>query len=109
MNWSWLTDYFELWWVAIKDFIAYVFSEVSEFIQWIAVEIVDAVLGGFAFLVESIPSPDFLSAGIAPYIDAIDPAITYFLVRSSVPEALGIIALGFGFRMSRKVLTLFQW
>lgn len=99
----------------------------SEFTQWLiglvkealsalwsfvvdaVVNIVDLIVGAIVGLLSMIPVPTFLSQGLNAVYSQLDGGIIYLLAASGLPAALGIIAAGYGFRLIRKVSTLFQW
>lgn len=95
---DWLAALVKSWFTALWDF---------------AVDAVISIFGLFltamGTLLAAIPLPDWLSGGLAAFWSALPPAMLYLLTAAGVPQALAIIGAGFGFRLLRKVFTLFQW
>jgi hypothetical protein len=103
---DWISD-FTQWLVdLVKAFI----KAIWDFCVDVIIELVDLLLSAFALLLDKLPAPDFLSQyGFGSIICNIDSSILFFVNIVRIPEGLGLLALGFAFRMLRKVFTLFQW
>lgn len=86
------------------------FTEVWDFFYDIFVYILEALLGSFATVFESIPAPAFLSSySLGNLFSALPSDLLYFIAFFNLPVAFSILLAGFSFRMLRKVSTLFQW
>lgn len=71
--------------------------------------LVDMVVSAVVGLLSMIPVPDFMKFGMQTLFYSLDPGIAYLLVASGIPTALALIGSAYGFRLIRKVVTLFQW
>jgi len=80
---------------------------VKEFFKWIINWIFDALLNAIAYVIESIPSPDFVmnySVG-----DLLPDSVLWFCGQAQIPLALTIILGGITFYFFRRILTLGIW
>lgn len=85
------------------------FDDFMEYMNDLPIQILKSVLESVLAIVQSITPPEFLEHSLG---DSLGPAmgnIGYFLAQVGMPEAMGILAAGLGFRMLRKVLTLGFW
>lgn len=89
----------------LKEFVQFV----QDFLYDITVKVFEEVLGIISSVIGSIPVPSGLSGGLQSFLNGVDPGILYFLGKSGFASAVAIIGAGYAFRMTRKVLTLFQW
>ncbi len=78
---------------------------VTDAVVWVA----DTVLTWVAAALNAVPVPDWLSHGLSTLFSALDGGTMFLLTEAGIPQALGIIGAGFGFRLLRKLVTLFQW
>jgi hypothetical protein len=93
--WEWVVSFFD----ALKDMLKDMF-----------VSLIADILDVIATAIEAIPIPDFMQSGsLGSYLSALPPGVLYFLDQSGLAEGMLLLASGFGFRMLRKALTLFQW
>lgn len=95
---SWLGQLITGWFAAAWDFIAD--AAISTF---------GLLLGAVGTLIASIPLPDWMTGGLSTFWTVLPAGMLYLLSAAKVPAALGLIGSGFGFRLLRKVFTLFQW
>lgn len=96
---AWLGDLIKSIWTAFVDFIGDI---------WI--DIADIVLQGIAAIVVSIPVPSFLSNySIGQIIGYLPYDVLYFVGLMHMGEGFALISAAVGFRMVRKLITLFQW
>lgn len=77
--------------------------------MWLSLQILEKALEGFRFIFSSIEPPQFIQSGISQFTSGIPPDVGYILGATGFDNALGIIGVGYTFRLTRKVLTLFQW
>jgi hypothetical protein len=102
------------WLKSISDWFIQLIKSIFEFLFDLVYDlfayILKTFLEGVVFIVSSIPVPDFLSGhALSGMFSAIDPSIIYFLTALGIPEGLMILSGGYGFRLLRKFVTLFQW
>lgn len=72
--------------------------------------LIGAVLDLVAFIVDQISPPDFLSQySLNTLLGNAGPIVGFFVAQFKVGQALTLIGYGYGFRLLRKFLTLFQW
>jgi len=96
--WTALVEWLEGLWKAFKDFLT----------DW-PITVLDAFLQAVAAAINAIPVPAFIQTGLAPLFSGIDPWVLWVVNGAGLFEALAIVGLGYGFRMVRKIFTLFQW
>lgn len=91
-----LENFINDFWQALKGLLADVFMAIF-----------DAILSGIAYVIESIPLPDFITDySLADFIHA---DIGYFLTMSGFPDCLAVIGSAYVFRLIRRVVTLGIW
>jgi hypothetical protein len=74
------------------------------------ITVLDAVVGVLGAAVSTIPVPSFLSTySIGNIINMMPDYVLYYVSHFRIGESMAIIAAGFAFRMTRKILTLGQW
>lgn len=89
--------------------ISKLFSGVWDFLTDLFLALLDALLKGVAEIIAAIPVPDFIQGGMQSFFSGVGGDIVYVLGAVGLPQALAIIGAGFGFRITRKLVTLFQW
>lgn len=100
----------EGWWASFIGWLGQYWSDFVEFLQDLPKLVLDGVLGAIATVIEAIPVPSIAATnGLASVMGSLDPSIQYFLLQSGMVDGLAILGLGFTFRMTRKLVTLFQW
>lgn len=85
------------------------FNDLVEFITELPLLILDGILSALASIIEAIPMPDFMTGGLQEVVDVLPSSVLWLMANAGIGAALGIIAAGVGFRLLRKVVTLFQW
>ncbi len=96
-------------WQAFIDWCYEILLFILDALMWVVLQIFEKGLEGFRYIFGMIDPPQFIQAGISQLTAAISPDVGYLLAATGFSEALGIIGLGYTFRLTRKVLTLFQW
>lgn len=91
------------------DWFKSILQALFDFISDIFILVLDGILTAIAAIIDTIPIPDFLSNGLNPYLNGIDPSVLYFLQQSGMAQALALIGVGVVFRLTRKVFTLGRW
>lgn len=91
----------------LKNFVSQVWDDVREFFTELPVTIFEAFLSAISWVVESIPTPEFMSG--TSISDHLTDELVWFAVQIEFPIALGIIASGIGFYFLRRILTLGIW
>lgn len=102
---------------AITDFAKWLFDLVKGFIEAcvdflkdLFIWALDGVLGAIGAIIAAIPVPDFLTQySLGVLFNQMHPVLAFFGSQLHIAQGLGIVAAGFAFRMTRKVLTFFQW
>lgn len=80
------------------------------FVNDIWVIIAETVLSAISTTIHSIPSPAFLdSYSMGNLLNNFPSDVLYFLSFLQLPAGFSLIAAGVAFRMTRKLITLFQW
>ncbi|MBS2781144.1 DUF2523 family protein [Aeromonas salmonicida] len=102
---NWLRDMIEsfvLW-------IVHLFQAIFQWFEDILLTTLERILEAIRFVIASIPLPDFLQYSLQDLFNYIPSDVVYFLNMSGISQAFLFISMGVGFRMVRKVATLFQW
>lgn len=103
---AWVKEF----WDGLNGWFVALWAAVVAFFTDLPLKILDGFLSAVASLVETIPAPSFLPAGgLQTWLNALDPAVLFFLDRSGFDVALAILGAAFVFRMARKIVTLGQW
>ncbi len=103
---GWLNDFTN--WLAEQ--LTKLWEAIETFFTDLLVGLVETVLEAYALIVELIPVPDFLSTySLCNLLGLAGPEVGYFLQTFRIGEALGLIAAGYTFRLTRKLVTAGQW
>jgi hypothetical protein len=97
------------WWIDFKEFIFGLWNDFIEFVKDIFLVIFELFLDGFAYIIEQLVPPDFVTGGLQDVINGFSPTLLYLIGETGFGEALSILGAGFAFRILRKFATLFQW
>lgn len=73
------------------------------------VQIFKLILNLILFVVNMLSLPVKLGGGLNALFTGMDSSIMWLLGACGLGAGLGLIGAGFVFRLTRKVLTLFQW
>jgi hypothetical protein len=94
----------------LRDLFLKIWQALVAFINDMIVFLVEGLLELIALAIESLPVPDFLSGGgIGAALASAGPTVMWTLDTFKISEGMVLIAAGYGFRLLRKFLTLFQW
>ena len=100
----------------LQNFVSWIYSTILGVLAWlfglisdVLLILFDAVLQGVAALIVAIPVPDFLAHGLSGLFGGLPGSVLFFLGVFQVPAGLAMIGAAVGFRLLRKVATLFQW
>lgn len=104
-----LIDWFAEQWQAFIDWVYELIIFLLNGLMWLALQTFERLLEGFRFIFAMIEPPQFIQGGISTLTSAIPPDVGYLLGATGFSDALALIGLGYTFRLTRKVLTLFQW
>lgn len=74
-----------------------------------AINIFDLVLTALATIIAAIPVPGFASAGLGPLLASIPADVWFFAGHFRLTECFAVLGAGATFRLTRKMITLFQW
>ena len=85
------------------------FSALWDFVVDAFVNALDLLLSAVVGLLGLIPVPDALSQGLQSFFAGVDPGIIYLVNALGVFAGFAMIGAAYGFRLVRKVVTLFQW
>lgn len=92
------------------DLVIKVFTAIWDFFSDIAIAVLDGILSAIAALVSAIPAPSFLTSySLSTLMGGLPSDVLYFVHALNLPQCFAILAAGFAFRMTRKILTLGQW
>lgn len=103
---GWLTELTD-W---IRGQVERIWDAVASFFKDVVIFVFESALDLVAIIVDAIPVPDFLGQyNLGTMLGSTGPTVLWVMGEFRIGEALGIIAAGYGFRILRKFLTLFQW
>ncbi|MFM5086204.1 DUF2523 family protein [Aeromonas media] len=102
---TWLRDMIE----NIIMWVVNLFKAVFQWFEDMLLTTLERILEAIRFVISSIPLPDFLQYSLQDLFNFIPSDVVYFLNMSGISEAFLFISMGVGFRLVRKVATLFQW
>lgn len=102
---NWLRDMIE----SVIMWVVNLFKAVFQWFEDMLLTTLERILEAIRFVISSIPLPDFLQYSLQDLFNFIPSDVVYFLNMSGISEAFLFISMGVGFRLVRKVATLFQW
>lgn len=103
---DWLTD-LKNWFL---DVIKWLWDAWTGFYHDMSVDIIKRVFEAVGEIAKVIPVPQWMSDySVGRLIGQLDPGLGYFVDRIGLGAGLTLLGLGYAFRVSRKVLTAFQW
>lgn len=102
-------DWLAQQWQAFIDWCYEIIIFILNAFMWLALQTFERLLEGFRFVFAMIDPPQFIQSGISALTSGIPSDIGYLLGATGFSDALALIGLGYTFRLTRKVLTLFQW
>jgi len=103
---GWLTDLTN-W---LREIIVAVWGAFTTFIGDMLVQSLETMTAAVLFVLNHLPMPDWLSQySLCALLAQTGPTVTWALDTFRIDDGLGVIALGYGFRLLRKFVTLFQW
>lgn len=77
----------------------------KDFFFWVVENVLDALL----WIIEQVPVPEWMSTGLQALFDPLPQGTLYILGAVGIGPGLAMIGAGYLFRLTRKVVTLFQW
>lgn len=80
-----------------------------DFVADAFINILDLLLQGVVSVITAIPVPNFLQSGLSGTMSQISSDVWFFASHFRLGECLAILGAAVVFRLTRKVLTLFQW
>lgn len=89
----------------VKDF----FTAIWDFVSDAFINVLELLLQGMLTLITAIPAPTFMTGGLGTAMNQISPDVWFFASHFRLGECLAIFGAAVLFRLTRKVLTLFQW
>ncbi|GAA7769412.1 hypothetical protein HpMS107_51430 [Helicobacter pylori] len=94
----------------LLSLIVQVFASLWDLVTDLLINGVDLFLQAMAALIVALPAPSFLSSyKLQSLFTGFTSDILYFVGVFRITEGIALLGLAFAFRMTRKVLTLFQW
>lgn len=103
---EWLSGFTD-WFVVLFQGL---WNDSIEFLNDFWIGIVEQILFLISSVIISIPAPSFMSLySLSLLFSSVPYEVLYFVSLLRFSEAFAIIGAGVGFRLGRKVLTLFQW
>ncbi|NMV38265.1 DUF2523 domain-containing protein [Ralstonia insidiosa] len=74
------------------------------------IDSLDLFLQGFSAVLSTLPAPTFLSGiSLQLLFNSLGGDILFFFGVFNIGQGIGLLGAAWGFRMARKVVTLFQW
>ncbi|SPK73199.1 Minor coat protein [Cupriavidus taiwanensis] len=94
----------------LLSLVVKVFAAFWDLLNDLLIAGVDGFLQALAALIGAIPAPSFLqSVNLQQSFASIGSDVLYFLGVFNIGAGITLLGSAFGFRMLRKVVTLFQW
>lgn len=105
-----MLKWFEDTWLAFVAWIGVLWTDLTNFLTDLPINILEGVLMAFASVINAIPVPQFIQTnGLSGVISALPDSVQYLLSATGFVQALAVLGAGFLFRVMRKFVTLFQW
>ena len=89
----------------VKD----VFKAVWDLIADAFINVLELLLQGILAVLSAIPVPAFMSSGLSSAMGQISGDVWFFASHFRLAECLAILGAAVVFRLTRKLVTLFQW
>lgn len=86
-----------------------IFTAIWDFVSDAFINALELLLQGVLTLITAIPAPAFMTGGLGATMNQISPDVWFFASHFRLGECLAILGAAVLFRLTRKVLTLFQW
>lgn len=103
---GWLTDLTK-W---LGDQIKALWDAIEAFFNDLLVTAVEVCTQVALTIIEALPNPEFLTTySLCNLLNMAGPDVGFFLQTFRIGEGLGVLALGYVFRLTRKLFTLGQW
>jgi len=94
----------------ILSLVGSVFQAAWDLISDAFIALGDAFFQALAAIIVALPAPSFLtSASLQSAFSNMSGDILYFLGVFQIAPGIALLGAAFGFRMLRKIVTLFQW
>lgn len=94
----------------LLELVLAIFTGLWDFFTDIVIAILGGLLSALAAALAAIPAPSFLSQySISNLIGTFPGEILYFAGVFNLSQCFAILAAGFAFRITRKIVTLGQW
>ncbi|AOY99637.1 DUF2523 domain-containing protein [Cupriavidus sp. USMAHM13] len=107
MNFGGVLSDFATW---LLSLFGKLFAAAWDLFSDLAINIVDLALTAIAALIAAIPAPTFLQGvSLQQSFASLAGDVLYFLGVFNIGPGIALLGSAFGFRMLRKVVTLFQW
>ena len=86
-----------------------IFTAIWDFVADAFINIFELLLQGILAVLTAIPVPSFMQSGLSSAMGQISGDVWYFASHFRLAECLAILGAAVLFRLTRKVVTLFQW
>lgn len=94
----------------VLSLVVKAFAALFDLLGDVLLACVDGFLHAIAVLYVAIPAPTFLQgSSLQSLFGGISPDVLYFFGVFNIGPGITLLGAGFGFRMMRKIVTLFQW
>lgn len=93
----------------LLELVKKAFDAAWDFITDIFVSILAAFLDAISTLLGALPVPSFMSGGLSTVLGQISPDVWFFASHFKFSQCFAVLGAAVVFRLTRKVLTLFQW
>lgn len=91
----------------LKQFVKDIFEALGNFVDAVFLRLLEWILDGIAYIIESITPPEFLTQYSLQ--DSIPDTIVWFLQQSKFGTCLTIISAAYIFRIIRRFVTFGIW
>lgn len=92
----------------LQELVKRLLDALWDFLSDIVIAILDLLLSAIIGLLSLLPVP-FEGTSLQVVFDQLPPEVWFFLGYLQLPACFAVLGTALVFRLSRKVLTLFQW
>ena len=93
----------------VLDLVKKLFDPIWNFLTDFLVATLEALLKVLTTLIAQIPGFEGLQGGLQSVYGQLPSGVAYCLDQMGLPAVLAVIGTAFVFRLTRKIVTLFQW
>ncbi|QCX48948.1 DUF2523 family protein [Ralstonia pseudosolanacearum] len=94
----------------LDDIFVAIFLALWQITEDLFIDALDLFLQGLSAVLGTLPAPAFLTGiGLQSLFNSLGGDVLFFFGVFNIGQGIGLLGAAWGFRMARKVVTLFQW